>query len=320
MNLNDRIPAPRLMSDIKLFRLTPTAVEELDGQSVALEKSLQTQIEQHLDTFLGVQFLATEHGTGARHGGRIDTLGMDENGCPVVIEYKRALNENVITQGLYYLDWLMDHKAEFELLVQKKLGTKASAQIEWSTPRLLCIAGEFTKYDAYAVQQIPRNIDLIRYKKYGADLLLFEVVNTTTGEPVEDQPVGKSGARPGEKAAAYKTFTEYLAQSSPELQDRFEALRAFATALGDDIQVNTQKYYTAFKRLKNFCCVEVHPKTNTMLLFLKVEPASVSLEDGFSRDVTNIGHFGTGNLELSIRSVADLEKAKPLVARSYEAS
>lgn len=308
------------MSDIKLFRLTGSAVAEISGQSVTLEKSLQSQIERHLETFFGVRFLATEHSTGIKHGGRIDTLGIDENSCPVVIEYKRALNENVITQGLYYLDWLMDHKAEFELLVQKKLGPKIAAQIEWSTPRLLCIAGEFTKYDAYAVQQIPRNIDLIRYRKYDEDLLLFELINAAGGEAIQEQTSPKRSLPTPAKTMVYKTFTEYLAQSSPDLRDRFEALRVFATALGDDVQTKTQKFYTAFKRLKNFCCVEVHPKTNVMLLFLKVDPASLKLEPGFSRDVTNIGHFGTGDLEMTIRSKADWEKAKPLIVQSYEAS
>jgi len=54
---------------------------------VAVEKSLQEMIEQNLDVFLGVRFLATEYYTGKVHGGRIDTLGIDENGCPVIIEY-----------------------------------------------------------------------------------------------------------------------------------------------------------------------------------------------------------------------------------------
>ena len=62
----------------------------------------------------------SEYSTGIKHGGRIDTLGIDENNCPVIIEYKRATNENVINQGLFYLDWLLDHKAEFQLMVQKK--------------------------------------------------------------------------------------------------------------------------------------------------------------------------------------------------------
>ena len=110
------------MSDIQLFKISGTNVSELAGQSVAVEKSLQTLMERNLETFLGVRFLASEYSTGKTHGGRIDTLGLDENHCPVIIEYKRSLNENVINQGLFYLDWLMDHQAEFKLHVLEKFG------------------------------------------------------------------------------------------------------------------------------------------------------------------------------------------------------
>lgn len=54
-----------------------------------------------------------------------------------------------------------------------------------------------------------------------------------------------------------------------------------------------------------------------MLLTLKLDPDSVALEDGFSRDVRQIGHWGTGDLELTLRTTADLERAKPLLDRSY---
>lgn len=105
-------------------------------------------IEKHLETFLGVTFLATEYSTGIKHGGRIDTLGIDENNCPVIIEYKRASNENVVNQGLYYLDWLLDHKAEFQMLVLNAKGKNISDNIEWENARLICIAGDYTKYDS----------------------------------------------------------------------------------------------------------------------------------------------------------------------------
>jgi RecB family endonuclease NucS len=62
--------------------------------------------------------------------GPVDTLGIDDDDSPVIIEYKRATNENVINQGLYYLDWLMDHKGEFRLLVQKRLGQEVANNIE----------------------------------------------------------------------------------------------------------------------------------------------------------------------------------------------
>ena len=129
------------MADIRVFSMDGPRAEELKGSSVELEKSLQNYIEQNLDVLLGITFLATEYGTGKTHGGRIDTLGLDENGFPAIIEYKRTLNENVINQGLYYLDWLLDHKGEYELLVLKRLGKEYAERIDWTSPRLLCIAG-----------------------------------------------------------------------------------------------------------------------------------------------------------------------------------
>ncbi len=302
------------MGDIKLFRLIGDRVEELHGYTVAVEKSLQTLMERNLEALIGIRFLASEYSTGKRHGGRIDTLGIDENNCPVIIEYKRATNENVINQGLYYLDWLMDHQAEFKLLVMDRLGIEVSKDIDWSAPRLLCVAGGFTKYDEHAVQQINRNIELYTYKRYGEELLLLDLVNATTASSSVENVIDI------ESRSIYKTVSEYLSQASPELVNWFEELKAYMVALGDDVQIKTLKYYVAFKRIKNFACVEIHPQTKKISLYLKVDPDSIELEIGFTRDVRKIGHYGTGDLEVTIGSLEQLEQAKELIQRSYELS
>ena len=304
------------MSDIKIFRLLGESVVELEGSSATIEKSLQTLIEKHLETFLGVRFIASEYSTGKTHAGRIDTLGIDENGCPVIIEYKRATNENVINQGLFYLDWLMDHKAEFKLLVLERFGKEPADAIEWSTPRLLCIAGDFTKYDSHAVQQINRNIELIRYRYYGNDLLLFELVNATTAQVIVDDDNSKGSKGKNQS----KTVSEFYEQADTALKDLYESLKAFMLALGDDVQLTAMKQYFAFKRIKNFACVEVHPQSKKLLVYVKVNPDATTLESGFSRDVRTIGHFGTGDLELTIKSAGDLDRAKQYIEKSYEAS
>jgi predicted transport protein len=302
------------MSDIKLFKINDNQVTAIEGQSVAIERSLQTLLEKHLEKFLGVRLLESEYQTGKTHGGRIDTLGLDENDCPVIIEYKRALNENVISQGLYYLDWLLDHKGEFTLLVQKHLDPKLTEEdIGWRGARLLCIAGEFTKFDEYAIQQIDRNIELIRYRRYGNELLLLELVNASYGIVEEAAETPRTGSR-----TSGSTVTEKLAKASTEVKDRFESLKAFVQALGDDVEIKTLKNYFAFKRIKNFASVEVHPQTSKIVVFTKSDFKDVHLEEGFTRDVRNIGHFGTGDLEITIDSDDDLERAKLLIVRSYE--
>lgn len=301
------------MSDVKLFRLNSTDAEELPGQAVELEKSLQDLIERNLETLLGVRFLASEYDTGEKHRGRIDTLGIDENGVPTIIEYKRSMNENVINQGLFYLDWLLDHKSEFWRRVHEKYGEEAADGIEWSGPRLLCIAGDFTRYDEHAVQQINRNIELVRYRRFAGDLLLLELVNATTG-------TGLGGGKQTTTGGDYKTIDETLEELEGELQDLYDLVREYLTSLGDDVQMKTLKYYIAFKRLKNFACVELRTSKRAVVCYVKVDPDKVELEEGFTRDVREIGHYGTGDLEITLRSREDFERAKPYFLKSYENS
>ena len=88
------------MGDLKLFQIgNDGSAVELQGAALALERPLQALIERNMGVLFGVHLVASEHSTGNKHGGRIDSLGLDENGSPVIFEYKRAVNENVINQG-----------------------------------------------------------------------------------------------------------------------------------------------------------------------------------------------------------------------------
>ena len=49
-----------------------------------------------------------------------------------------------------------------------------------------------------------------------------------------------------------------LSEMQGPLLDLYDELQAYLLALGDDVQEKTLKYYVAFKRIKNFACVEVH--------------------------------------------------------------
>jgi predicted transport protein len=309
------------MSDIKLFRLTDGRATELQGDASDLEKPLQTLIENNLEPLLGMQFLATEYSTGKTHAGRIDSLGLDENACPVIIEYKRSVAENVINQGLFYLDWLMDHQAEFELLVMKKLGTQAADDIDWSAPRLVCIAADFTKYDAHAVQQINRNIELIRYRLFGEELLLLEQANapSTSGNGgTSKTPRIPSSAATTElkNRNGDKSYVEWLDDLSPSLGELLISLENYIQSLGDDVQRKELKLYAAFKRLKNFATVVL--QKNRIVLYLHLDPTQITPLPVNARDVSNSGHWGTGNLELSVSAIKDLESVKYLIQQAYE--
>ena len=297
------------MADIKLFDISG-AVQELPSKQAALEKDLQKLLEENMFTFFGVTFLKSEYKTT---NGRMDSIGIDENNCPVIFEYKRSVNENVINQGLFYLDWLLDHKADFKLLVMDVLGKEKAANIDWSMPCVICIANNFTKFDEHAVNQMQRNIKLVRYRKFGDNLIAFEHLNAPQVQPIiYEEPQTKPSSKSGWKD---KDFKQYFAEAGEKNQNIFYSIRDYVLSLGDDIAENQLKLYVAFKKAKNFVCVEVYQ--SQILCHLKLNPDTVDLVPGFIEDVRTKGHWGTGDLRLIIKSIEDFEKVKPLIDRAY---
>ena len=312
------------MSDIKLFTIRAGLVSQLAGSAVQIERDLQVLFERNLEALLGIRFIASEFSTGPVHGGRIDTLGLDEDGCPVIIEYKRSTNENVINQGLYYLHWMMDHKGDFERLVHRLIGPEHVDKIDWLNPRLLCIAGDFTRYDEHAVKQINRNVELLKYRRFGDHALLIDVVHAP--KIARSMPVMSSFTfETGETAANVDPYQSQridyrLANAPLETRGVFDAARDYLVRLGEDVRMKELKCYIAFKRNKNFACVEVHPEARIVTAYLKLDPETVSIEPGFTRDVRRIGHFGTGELEVSMKCMEDLSRAQPLMQTAYDRS
>jgi len=290
------------MSEIKLFEIGNNVKERIP-KSVLLEKELQNTIEQNMEAFFGVRFLKSEY---VITNGRMDSIGIDENNSPVIFEYKRSSSENVINQGLFYLDWLLDHKADFKLLVIEKLGIDAANQIDWSVPCVICVANDFTRYDVHAVNQMQRNIKLVKYRKYDKDLILFEHLNTPTVTPLTET------ASP---SSSQKTHLEKLASASAHFKTLYTDICNYIEAQGDDLVANQLKLYLAYKKVQNVFCIEIYNKQ--IIIRMKLDPDTVNIENGFTRDMRKIGHFGTGDLEVSIKNEEDLQKAKPLIERAY---
>lgn len=293
------------MADIKLYTIKDTKAEAKDLVSLSYEKEIQKICEENMEIFFGVRFLASEYSTGNKHKGRIDSLGIDENNCPVIIEYKLDSKENVINQGLFYLDWLMDHKANFELLCMKTLNKEV--EVDWTNPRLLCIARDFTRYDDYAIGQINRNIELIRYRYFEGDHIVFELASTSQKQDGVSKTLSTVPAK-------YREMSDAIGAAPESLLDLYQELEDFIFSLGDDVQKKELKYYHAFSRIKNFVCVEIRSKKQELILFLRLDFSKIEHPSDKLRDVSNIGHYGTGDTEAIIKTQKDLDELKGLIA------
>ncbi|MDI5968391.1 DUF5655 domain-containing protein [Streptomyces sp. SL13] len=311
------------MTDLKLFRQDAEGRDvELRGSTVALEVELQRRVEAGLESMLGIRFLASEYPTGPWHRGRIDTLGLDENNTPVVIEYKKGSDSGVVSQAVSYLTWLGSAQHEFEALVKEKLGAEAAEGIDWRNPRMVCIAASFSHHDRVAVQNLGKRIDLVRYRVFDGGLLSLVLIESAAGasrpSPARrqrrEQEVG--GPADGETALA----APGAAGAVPDcLRDLSAELDEVLTAWGE-VEVVPLLHYVAYRRIVNLASVVFRPKHQVILVYLRLDPDAVKLEEGFTRDMRGVGHHGTGDLEVRIASAADLEKAGPLIRRAFEAA
>ncbi len=164
-----------------------------------------------------------------------------------------------------------------------------------------------------------KNIKLVKYKKYSNDLILFEHLNSPKVENVIHQ---KDLAN--KKSNNYKSHVEKLKIVPQKINILYDSICNYIESLGDDIESNQLKYYLAYKKVQNMACIEkvqnmacIEIYNKCVIIYLKLNPDNIKLEEGFTRDMRNIGHYGTGDLEVIIKDKQSFEKAKSLIERAY---
>ncbi|RMH41336.1 MAG: DUF91 domain-containing protein [Gammaproteobacteria bacterium] len=298
-----------------LFRLLEDeVVQQLPSSTAQRERNLQRLIERNLEKVLGVRFIASEFTTGDRQRGRIDTLGLDENGTPTIIEYKKTSKDTVINQGLFYLDWLIDHKGDFTLAAQEVLG--AEVEIDWSNPRLILIAESFSEYDKYAVNRIGANIELWVYRLYGDDLLYLEQIYAAAFPVPRRSETGPTASVEDETPPVVYNVEDHLSGKPAGIVALFEQLRERVLALGEDVIEKATKNYVAYKHGTNFC--EVWIQVRQLKIWLDISPDEIQDPLGLGRDVRGIGHWGTGDVEVAFSNPEQLDAVMALIEQSYQ--
>jgi predicted transport protein len=287
-----------------LYRISGTALLPLPQRKLALEREIQRLIEANAEEVFGIRLLVSEYPTHEESAGRLDSLGLDENDAPVVIEYKRTTGVNLVVQSLHYLHWVCTHKGDVEVLARERLGEDAS--VDWTQPRALCVADSFSPYDVSAALQIGSEVQLAEFRMFGPDLLLINVLG-------RDKEVRAGQAISPTQVSSYSVPT-LLDRAKGDMRGIAEELREYALGLGDDVTEAPTREYVAFRRIRNFLCLEPH--TEHLLLHLRLDPKT---GEGCSicTDVSNIGHFGTGDLRVRVSGAEDVETAKQFIERAY---
>ena len=269
------------------------------------EAALRDFFASNLDRLLGVRFLANEYPTN--DGGRIDTIGLDENNSPVIIEYKWKENEEVLTQGLSYYNWLVNNKRHFELLVDKILGTKT--KVNWDQPRVLLVAQEFSKRIRGAVPQVAM-VELKTYSLYEGDILHIE----NEYSPVADRP-GRAKRSDIVLPIAQHDLDYHLTKTSPAVRALISRLREKILQLADVEEKTGQKAGITYRTTKSFARFEFRPSWVQLLLR---DPHYPEDTQGLVTDITS-NEWGY-NGKVKVTADSDLDYIFSLVHASYSST
>lgn len=317
----------REFAHMPLFSISNKRLEAIDQLNFPAEKALQRLVEANLKVVFNCRLIESEFSTAADHAGRIDTLALSEDKNPVIVEYKKVESSALIIQSLFYLDWIRHHHGDFEIAVQRVLGK--SSVVDWADVRVICIAPNYKKFDLHAVQTMGANIELWTYRLFKNDTIYFEetlqksylggstpIASASHG--ITKNPVMVAA---GKKAALTRstgtyTFDQHLDGKSKEIRDLAFATREFLMSLDPAMEEAPKKLYIAYRISQNIACMEVHKAK--IYLYLKVNPKEHPGPKGISRDVSAIGHFGTGDLEVTLSSSSDLDAAKLTIVSAYQ--
>lgn len=117
------------------------------------------------------------------------------------------------------------------------------------------------------------------------------------------------------RATATYEFEEHLEGKPAHIQSLMHTIREYIVGLDPAIEEAPKKFYVAYKISQNIVCMEPHSRN--IKLFVKLSAGDVEFPPSFYRDVTEIGHYGTGNTEFTISSEQDFELVKPFIELAY---
>ena len=120
----------------------------------------------------------------------------------------------------------------------------------------------------------------------------------------------------GEKAAGY-TIDDHpqLATGSP-MRDRFEIFRKYVLALDPCVSEEFLKLYVAYKAETNF--VDIVPQKSRLRLSLNMQFHELHDPRVLANDVTNLGRWGNGDVEVGLSKPEELPYVMGLVRQAFE--
>lgn len=298
-----------------LYNLKGQKLEYIKEVPFKLEKDIQNICEKNMPELLNCEFIKSEFVIG---GFRLDSLAFDEKASAfMIVEYKRDKNFSVIDQGYAYLSLMLNHKSDFILEYNETTGKNLKrSDVDWSQSKVFFVSPSFTSYQKEAIGFKDLPIELWEIKKYYDNTIHFSQIQTKgTSESIKTISKSDKAMETVNKEIKVYTEDEHLVSSSEETKELYERMKRMILSIADDISIKPTKKYIAFVRKTNFCDIAI--QKNQLKMWLNATIGKIDDSNKITRDVSNIGHHGNGDYEITVCDDNNIEYIISLVRQVY---
>lgn len=298
---------------MQLFNIKHDKLNSIDEQPFKLEKDIQNLFEKNLQTISNLKFVKSEF---AVKDYRIDTLAYDtETNAFVIIEYKKGSNLSVIDQGVTYLNLMLEYKANFIIEYNESCKENLKRnQIDWSQSRIIFVAPAFTEYQKQSTNFKDLPIELWEIKKFENNLISINPVKKSKSAPTISNVQKNKNSTLAKVTREIVVYDEayHLKDHCDDVLELYDSFKNAILALSPDLEITPQKLYIAFKRGKNNI-VSIHLQNQSLKMWINAKKGFLDDPKNITKDVSQLGHWGTGDYEIIVSDSKYLEYIMSLI-------
>lgn len=301
---------------MKIFTSKKGQLSQLKQQKFKLEKDIQRLFEENLTLLSGYIFIRSEFSI---KNSRIDTLAFDpETQAFVIIEYKRQQNSSVVDQGISYLNLMLEYKADFivEYNEKQKAPLKRN-DVDWSQSKVIFVSPTFNDFQIQATNFKDLPIELWEVNRFDNDIITLNIINKPKSAPnIKAVSIEKDEEFSTLKEIKVYQESDHLSDKSDFIQELYEDFKQGILNLDPNIEINTRKLYIAFKKDRNIADIRIQQKN--LKIWINLPYGELDDPKNLAKNVSNTGHWGNGDYEITIESTQYLEYIMSLIKQAIK--
>lgn len=298
---------------MQIFSNKNSKLNILKEKPFKLEKEIQSLFEENLETISNLKFVKSEF---AIKDYRIDTLAYDtEANAFVIIEYKRERNFSVIDQGITYLNLMLEYQANFIVEYNESCQENLKRnQIDWSQSKIIFVSSAFTDYQKQSTNFKDLAIELWEIRRFENDLVSINPIKKSKSAPSIKKVQQSKDSTLAKVTKELVVYDEdfHLKDRSDDILELYESFKNAILILSPDLEISPKKFYLAFKQNKNNI-VSIRLQNKSLKIWINAKKGNLDDPKKLTKDVSNVGHWATGDYELTVSDTKNLEYIMSLV-------